>query len=262
VLNGGLASTVLPAGVTGSNFAATYIGAENFAPSGSFSISLITVADAAGYNSSRIAPGEIASLFGSGLANSGVSVQITDSSAVARPVPLIAVSPTRVSFVVPADSALGPAVVTLTNENGVAFSRAISVTRTAPGLFAISGSGDGPAAAQITRVHPDGARDVQNTTVFDDKQKQWISVPIAFGTDTLYLALFGTGIRNRLKSEDVVCNVNGLTLPAVYAAAHADFPALDQINVLLPPSLKGTGQVDLTIAVDGHVSNVVTVTFQ
>jgi uncharacterized protein (TIGR03437 family) len=52
------------------------------------------------------------------------------------------------------------------------------------------------------------------------------------------------------------------TVPAAVLGAQTQFPGLDQINVALPASLQGAGQVGVTIAVGGTVSNGVTLTFQ
>ena len=74
--------------------------------------------------------------------------------------------------------------------------------------------------------------------------------------------LYGTGIRNRTALSDVTVQIGGQSLPAAYAGAAPTFAGLDQVNVLLPNSLAGTGTVNLSVNVAGTASNALTVTFQ
>jgi len=48
----------------------------------------------------------------------------------------------------------------------------------------------------------------------------------------------------------------------VYAGAQGVYPGLDQVNVLLPATLKGKGTVNVTVTVDGSVSNAVAIAVQ
>src|SRR5205807_9391579 len=115
----------------------------------------------------------------------------------------------------------------------------------APGLFTAAANGKGPAAAQIIRVHADGSQTVENAS----------ATPINLGSDTVYLVLYGTGIRNRSSTAGVTCTINGLKLPVTYAGPQPQFPGLDQVDVLLPAALKGAGTVEVSISVDGQASN-------
>ncbi len=71
--------------------------------------------------------------------------------------------------------------------------------------------------------------------------------------------LYGTGIQNRAALSDVTVTIGGLTLPAAYAGAAPKYAGEDQVDVLLPASLAGSGTVNVTVSVSGAVSNVVTV---
>ena len=51
------------------------------------------------------------------------------------------------------------------------------------------------------------------------------------------------------------------SVPVTYAGPAPGFTGLDQVNVMLPSSLAGTGTVNITVSVAGNVSNVVTATF-
>ena len=140
------------------------------------------------------------------------------------------------------------------NANGAGGVVPIQVTigSVAPGLFTAAANGKGLAAAQIIRVHADGTQTVENVS----------TAPIDIGSDSLYLVLYATGIRNRSAAGNVTCTINGLNLPVSYAGAQPQFPGLDQADVLLPATLKAAGQVNVALMVDGQVSNTVSLTFQ
>jgi uncharacterized protein (TIGR03437 family) len=90
-----------------------------------------------------------------------------------------------------------------------------------------------------------------------------VAVPItlASGTST-YLTLYGTGIRGRSAIQNVTVTVGATSLPAQYAGPTPDFTGLDQVNVLLPVSLSGSGKVNVFVTVDGQASNAVTIDIQ
>lgn len=238
---------------------AAYSGDANFAASTSAPATLLTVADAAGYGTSSVAPDEIASVFGSGLA---APVQITDSSGATLTPSLLLASPSQINMIIPTATALGVATVTVKSLSGPTLSKAISITRVAPGLFAANGGGTGPAAAQIIRVHADQSQTVESVVALDATGKQWVATPIVFGSDSLYLVLYGTGIRNRSANVNVTCSIGGKVLPVLFSGAQGGFAGLDQIDVALPATLQGAGTVSVIVSADGQLSNAVTLLFQ
>lgn len=255
---------------TGHPIAANYSGSANFAPSASNSLVIPALINAAGATSQNFAPYELVSLFGSNLANTtlqgdpvtlpaslgGVTVGVFDSAGIGRFAALYLVSPGQINFVIPSGTAPGAAVIAVTNSNAPAGAGVvpiqINIASVAPGLFTASANGKGLAAAQIIRVRADGTQTLENVS----------AAPINIGSDTLYLVLYGTGIRNRKSDASVTCAINGQNLPVAYAGSQSQFPGLDQVDVLLPSSLKGAGQVNVTLTVDGEVSNTATLTFQ
>ena len=48
-------------------------------------------------------------------------------------------------------------------------------------------------------------------------------------------------------------------MPVLSAGAQSQYAGLDQVNVELPGSLRGRGDVDVALAVDGKPANVVTI---
>jgi uncharacterized protein (TIGR03437 family) len=127
----------------------------------------------------------------------------------------------------------------------------VDVAKVAPGIFTAGADGRGPAAAQIIRVHADGSQTPESALD-----------PISFGPEPVYLVLYATGIRNRSDSAAVTCTIGSFTLAVDYAGAQPAFPGLDQVNVLLPPKLAGSGLVNVLLTGDGVSSNIATVNFQ
>jgi uncharacterized protein (TIGR03437 family) len=74
--------------------------------------------------------------------------------------------------------------------------------------------------------------------------------------------LYGTGIQNRAALSDVTVTIGSQTLAAAYAGAAPNYAGEDQVNVLLPASLAGSGTVNVSVTVSGIASNVVMVDIQ
>jgi uncharacterized protein (TIGR03437 family) len=77
--------------------------------------------------------------------------------------------------------------------------------------------------------------------------------------DQAVLELYGTGIRGRSSLSNVSCTIGGINVPVLYAGPQLLYPGEDQVNVALPRALAGAGQVTVTLTVDGHAANSVTV---
>jgi uncharacterized protein (TIGR03437 family) len=250
-------STTLPIAKVpvGNTIAAVYTEGVSFASSTSNTMSLAALINAAGGTPPAIARDEIVSLFGAGFATStlqatgtqqdttlaGITINITDQSGTVRPAGLYLVSPTQINFVIPAVP-LGPAKLTVTGANVIPMQLAVSSV--APGLF--------NPGAQILRVAADGKQTVETVT----------TAPIVIGPDPTFLVLYATGVRNRSSLAGVTASVGNLTLPVIYAGAQSQFAGLDQIDLLLPDSLKSAGKVNATLTVDGQVTNAIPLQFQ
>ncbi|MDQ6704567.1 MAG: hypothetical protein M3Z85_01250 [Acidobacteriota bacterium] len=168
----------------------------------------------------------------------GASLTVTDSAKNTLPVHLLFASPGQINFLLPPETIPGMATLSVMNANGATLSGAMTVARAAPGLYSLDGSGTGTAVNQVLRIHPDG------TSGDDDDSGQ------------LFLFLYGTGIRN---AESVEVTGNGQKLAVLFAGPEGGSPGLDQVNIVVPQSLAGGQQLDLAIAADGEVSNIVSV---
>ncbi|MDQ3013974.1 MAG: hypothetical protein M3X11_25135, partial [Acidobacteriota bacterium] len=78
-------------------------------------------------------------------------------------------------------------------------------------------------------------------------------------TSVIVLSLYGTGWRFRNSMAATNVTIGGLAVPVLYVGAQPGLTGLDQINVELPRSLVGRGEVDVVVMVDGKAANVVRV---
>ncbi len=77
----------------------------------------------------------------------------------------------------------------------------------------------------------------------------------------VYLILFGTGF-DAASAASAVVNVQGVGTSVSYAGSQRQYPGLDQVDVLLPQSLAGSGVVRIVPTVAGTPANTVYVTVQ
>lgn len=192
----------------------------------------------------------------------GTSVVVTDTNGFSRPAELFYVSSTQVNYEVPPGVAAGTAKVTVSvNGDPVAFGTA-RIAAIAPGLYTATSDGKGVAAAVAVTVHANGTQSLAST--FQCSAAGCTAVPIDLGLDSdqVVLELFGTGIRGRSALAGVTCKIGSTTLAAAYAGPQTVFVGLDQVNVTLPKSLRGSGNQTVLLTVDGQTANAVSLTFK
>ncbi|HEY7336317.1 MAG TPA: hypothetical protein VH639_15610 [Bryobacteraceae bacterium] len=267
-LMGGLSGTIESAGI---DYILPYWMGRSC---GAFSSSAVQPAAAPG---NAIAPDSIASLYGTNLAPGiaqagtlplptnlgGISLEVTDSNGQQRAAPLIYVSPGQINFVVPSGTAAGPAAFAAAPPGSSGPTTTAMVQTVAPALFSADGTGSGVAAASAIQVNAGDPRLQNPVPVFQCGASGCTAVPIQLGVDTpVYLSLYGTGIRNRSSLASVQVTINGISVPVLYAGPQPDFAGLDQVNVPLTLQLRGAGQSNVVLTVDGQNSNSVTVDIQ
>src|SRR5262249_20313341 len=191
----------------------------------------------------------------------GTVVKVRDRMNNERPAPLVFVSPAQVNYLIPTGTANGTAAITVTNGDGAIAAGMIVVAPVAPGLFSANANGSGVAAAAALRVRADGSRQFEPIARFDPAQNRFVPIPLDLGPpeESLFLVLFGTGVRWRGGLETVTAKIGETEARVLYAGAQSDFPGLDQINVLLPRSLAGRGEVEVALTVDSKSANAVSV---
>lgn len=189
----------------------------------------------------------------------GTTVKVKDNAGVERLAPLFFVSPTQVNYLIPQGTAAGAASVTITGEDGKTVSGIAIIKRVAPSLFAANAGGQGVAAGLALRVKSDGSQSYEPIAKFDAAQSKFVSLPLDLGPpgDRVYLVLFGTGIRDRSSLSFVIASIGGTNAEVSYAGAQGDFVGLDQVNVLVPRSLSGRGEVEVLLTVEAQLANPV-----
>ncbi len=233
----------------------------------------VACVSAASYSALGIATEAIVAAFGSSLATAtlaastnplpttlaGTTVRVKDGIGAERLAPLFLVSPAQINFQVPPGTASGTAIVTITSGDGSVSSGTAQIASVAPGLFSANANGQGVAAAVVLRVKADGSQVYEPVTRFDPAQNRFVAAPIDLGppTDQVFLILYGAGIRHRSSMSSVASKIGGVDAQALFAGAQGGFVGLDQVNLRVPRSLIGRGEVDIVLTVDGKVANTV-----
>jgi lysyl endopeptidase len=241
----------------------------------------LVVTTAADYQRT-VAPGSLLTVFNQGLsvfseaaqslplptwlANSSVLIEQPDGRDLQ--VPLLYVSPTQINFFLPESFVPGRTRIQVISGGlylggfNLYASGEFEIAAIAPNIFTADSTGKGPAAADIQRIRPGQAVVYERTytTITDEQGKPMIVArPITIGTgdEKTYLVLYATGVRKRNANAAVTAQIGEVTVPVEYAGAQGEFVGLDQINILLPPSLRGKGLVNVSITMDGKTTNSV-----
>jgi uncharacterized protein (TIGR03437 family) len=187
---------------------------------------------------------------------------VEDGAGNLEPAAVLFSSTGQINYLVPDDAASGRGTVTVTTGNGDTLSTALQISDVAPGIFAANGNAKGVAAAQALLIGPDGSQQYVPVAQCGAAPGSCVARPIAVGTGQAVLILYGTGIRGFTSMDNVRCTIGGVSAPILYAGPQNTFAGLDQVNVQLPAELAGRREVDVTLWVDGQLSNTVTVSFQ
>jgi len=211
----------------------------------------LAVVNSASYTT-PIAAGSIATAFGGGVA---VTASIRDGAGTVWPTTVFNAAAGQFSFLVPPGLANGAATVTAVNSDGSVTSGTAQIVPVAPGLYSANASGQGVAAAWA--VPANGNRYL----IFScgAAPLSCVSSPVDLTGGPVAVELYGTGIRGRSGLSGVSCSIGGTPAQVLYAGAQGAYAGLDQVNVLLPASLAGRGELDIVVAVDGIVANTVTI---
>lgn len=231
------------------------------------------IVNAASYAGGAVAPNQIVSLFGLNLAPevavaqstplptslAGVTVELIDSAGRSHALPLIFVAPNQINCLLAAEAALGAGRLRISS--GVAVTEApVTVEAVAPGLFTANATGEGVAAAAAVRIDAGGAQ--TTVEVVDFSSRPFVGRPIGLGgeSDQVVLLLFGTGFRDHQGPVEVT--IGGQPAQFLGIAAQGQYVGLDQMNVIIPRSLRGAGEVQVEVTMGGKQLNLVTVTIQ
>ncbi len=187
-----------------------------------------------------------------------VAVRVTDSRGIARPARLLYTGAgwANLTFVVPANSAAGPAEVAVVRSDGSRSAARAIVAEVAPGFFSASLDARGAAVGEV----------VQRAAVSGQTKRFAASecvrgvcgsvpIPLSDGVTTT-VRLAGSGIRNAGPNATIRVTVGGIAVPVLSWGA-ADDMGRDQVTIRLPEEVRDAGETDLAMTVNGVLSNVV-----
>jgi uncharacterized protein (TIGR03437 family) len=226
--------------------------------------SAFVTVSAASYKS-PVAPKEIVVGFGSSLAASialasspsfptvlnGTSVKVKDSAGVARDALLFFISPSQINYQIPDGTATGEATVSVFIGPHLVAVGPVQIVMTAPSIFALNASGNGPAAALDALTfapapfNPELAEGMPN-----------------------FIAVWGTGLGadatdgggNVFASVKAFIDGN-FEAQVTYAGLAPGFQGSNQFNIELPFGIT-SGVHTLTISRGAVISNEVTILIQ
>ncbi|MFN0119513.1 MAG: CAP domain-containing protein [Blastocatellia bacterium] len=162
---------------------------------------------------------------------------------------LLYVSPTQINYIVPQNVAPGVANVRVQSGNGLVLAGGtVNISPVSPSLFTLSASGLGVPTGLTT----------YNGVVFEPiSNLDGTARPLSVGNaaNPNFLILFGTGIRYRSAVTNVTSMIGGVPAEVMFAGAQGDFVGLDQVNIKIPASLRGRGQAEVVLWVDGREAN-------
>jgi uncharacterized protein (TIGR03437 family) len=270
-----LAATTAPASETFTTLRTANAGeilrGISFAPTAPIA-NVPLIVSAASSSVTAIAPGGLAFAVGQDLAPdgaeilgpqpsnfNGTSVTITDSKGNVASAPLIFVSPSQVTFLVPSTVAAGAATVTVTAPGSTQTASNVMIATVAPAVFTVNGNA--LLGGYAVRVSSSGTQTTEPAYALN-AQGSFSAAPISMGasTDKVYLTIYATGVQ-AAGMANVTVAVNGVNAPVLYAGS-AGFAGVDQVNVQVPASLAGAGTVTLQLTASGIAANAVQVTIQ
>ena len=214
-------------------------------PRPEFGVATVVNAAAEGREPERtkIAAGSIATIRGSALAFrveaagndlpftvAGTTVKVNGQQA-----RILYAAPEEVVFVVPDALPNGLTEFVVTNSDGLSSRAQASITSTAPGVFTIAGDGRGEAVI------------LDSDTI--------VPRPFDPSNGRLRLSIFTTGVST---AKNVSVTIRGRSI-SVETVAASHLAGLDEIHVLVPAELSGSGRSTLVVTADGVQSNPVSV---
>jgi uncharacterized protein (TIGR03437 family) len=185
----------------------------------------------------------------------GIGVNVLDAAGTMRTAPVFFVSSKQINYGIPTGTVTGTATITITGtEDTITAQQAIAAV--APGVFNSNGLAVGSTLTVNNGVQTPGnlVQPGASGTL------QPVAINVGTGSEQVFLILYGTGIRNHV--QPVTAMIGSTAAPVAFSGAQGTFVDEDQINVLVPQSLKGAGMVNVVLTVDGQTTNPVTILVQ
>lgn len=125
----------------------------------------------------------------------------------------------------------------------------------------IPGGGVNREDAEVSSVqlHAAGAQVIQSRGDGTQSVRSIGTLPVELSDASVALRFFASGVR---EGSDVHVQIAGQDVPLLYAGPAGHFPGLDEVDVTVPRSLAGSGNVDVSLTVDGRTANPVHIQIQ
>jgi uncharacterized protein (TIGR03437 family) len=178
----------------------------------------------------------------------GIAVQVTDSKGVTRPAGILYTSAGwgQMNFVIPDESATGPARMTIVRDDGSRTAANITITDTAPGLWT-GVSCRGAASGYALATH----KPISACVAWHCK-----TLPVSVAAGPTRVLVRGSGFRHAASAEDIEVTLAGVRVRVVSFGPTSE-PGIDQVVLEIPATLRGVGEADLIVHIRGRVSNPV-----
>jgi uncharacterized protein (TIGR03437 family) len=210
----------------------------------------------------QLAPGSLASIFGTNLATSVAPASTTPLSTIlagavvkvnGKAAPILYASPSQINFQVPWETATGSAAVTVTVAGTASNQATAAITATAPGIFFNS---SGAAIAQNHDYSLNGPTNPAQAGSFIIAYLTGsgaVTPAVADGVATP-----PTGLFQIPSSVSVTATIGGQPAPVIFAGLAGGFVSLLQMDITVPSGL-AAGNYPLVVTIGGQISNSATV---
>ena len=206
------------------------------------------VVNAASYGTGPLSPGVLASLFGVNFTPRQMSVTVADAGGSQRSATVLYAGTDQVNFLVPPETALGAATITISHA-GASASATASIDAASPGVFAADAFAGAPLA-YVKRTRPDGSSS-HEPAFRCPGAGQCLMAPVYLSVgDRVNVEVYLTGMR--IASADV--RISGLSVPVVSVGPADAAEGVDRVEFQIPYSIPVRGYVPLTITAGGNTS--------
>ncbi len=155
-----------------------------------------------------------------------------------RPATIFYTSPNQLNLLVPSETTLGATTIRVLSD-GPILTAETRINAVAPSVYTLNAAGLAAATADTGPVF----------ACVPNCQPVPLPVPAA-------LSLYATGLR---QGSRTTATAGGVPVAVLYSGSQPTFPGLDQVNIALPVELRGRGEVEIRLIVDGVASNPVMV---
>lgn len=221
--------------------------------------------NAASFSVGPVVPGSIFTVFGMNLADTVAHADalplpliLANTSVLARSAadeqarecPLFFASPLQLNVLLPEDMPLGSATLELYRHGALRAIDPIFVSSTAPGVFKTPDDNSPAVTAVLVQAESQRAINLMECGPASPGG-QWASCVLFPPSgwrdeEELYVSFYATGIGS-LEAAQISVRSEGTEFPVVYAGPQGHFAGLDQINVLVPRSMRGRGAVSVEV---------------